>query len=122
MAMVLETKGLAHRYRGSEPVLHGIDLQVPAGAIYGLLGANGAGKTTTLRLVLGLLAAQAGAIHVFDRPLRSERVAILSRVGSLIEAPSIYEHLTARENLEVWNCVHRRPRSRIDEVLTLVGL
>jgi lantibiotic transport system ATP-binding protein len=120
--MALATAGITHRFRGGDAVLHGIDLRVPAGAIYGLLGANGAGKTTTLRLVLGLLPVQAGSVTVFGQSLARDRIAILARVGSLIESPSIYEHLTARENLEVLDCVRRCPRARIDEVLELVGL
>lgn len=118
----IETQGLTHRFADGEPVLRALELRVPAGSIYGFLGPNGAGKTTTLRLVLGLLAQQAGTIHLFGRPLRRHRAELLRQVGSSIESPSLYGHLTARENLRVWQLVFRCPARRIDEVLALVGL
>ena len=120
-AHCLETHGLTHRF-GDHKVLSGIDMQVPAGSIYGFLGPNGAGKTTTLRLILGLLATQEGEIRIFGRPLAHDRIAILRNVGSMIESPSLYDHLTAAENLRVLQLVHRCPESRIREVLDLVGL
>ncbi len=103
-------------------MLRQVNLQVSTGTIYGFLGPNGAGKTTTLRLVLGLLRQQAGAIEIFGKPLHRDRIEILRRVGSSIESPSIYGHLTARENLDVWRRVFRCKASRIDDVLALVGL
>jgi len=117
----IEATGLTHRF-GTEPVLRGIDLAVPDGAIYGFLGPNGAGKTTTLRLILGLLRRQAGAIRIFGRTLDTARLEILRRIGSSIESPSIYGHLAARENLEVWRRLFRCDRRRIESVLDLVGL
>ena len=118
----LETKDLRHRYASGESVLQGVDLQVPQGSIYGFLGPNGAGKTTTLRLVLGLLKKQAGTITIFGQRFESNRLEILEKIGSLIESPSLYEHLTAHENLTVWQKIFRCEKARISEVLTLVGL
>jgi len=118
---VLETSNLHHRF-GSHDVLRGIDMQVPAGSIYGFLGPNGAGKTTTLRLILGLLRTQHGEIRIFGKRFDNERIAILRNVGSLIESPSLYDHLSASENLRLMQIVHRCPASRIAEVLELVGL
>ncbi|MBA8886659.1 ABC-2 type transport system ATP-binding protein [Dokdonella fugitiva] len=117
----LQTRQLVHRYR-DDLVLDGIDLDVPAGSIYGFLGPNGAGKTTTLRLLLGLLACEGGEIRVFGRRLQDDRRGLLRRIGSMIETPSFYEHLTARENLLLLQRIHRCPKARIDEVLELVGL
>ena len=118
----IETKKLTHRYSAAETVLNGIDLRVEEGTIYGFLGPNGAGKTTTLRLVLGLLKKQAGEINIFGKRLESDRIEILRGIGSLIESPSIYGHLTATENLRVFQTVYRCPPERIREVLELVGL
>jgi lantibiotic transport system ATP-binding protein len=118
----LETTSLCHRYANGESALNGIDLQVPQGSIYGFLGPNGAGKTTTLRLVLGLLKTQQGQISIFGKPLQANRIDILRNIGSLIESPSLYEHLTACENLTVLQKVYQCPKSRIAEVLKLVGL
>ena len=117
----LQTSNLFHRFANHD-VLRGVDLEVPDGSIYGFLGANGAGKTTTLRLILGLLSTQRGAISIFGQPLDANRIAVLRQVGSMIESPSLYDHLTAAENLRVMQLVHRCPRSRIGEVLELVGL
>jgi ABC-type multidrug transport system ATPase subunit len=119
----IETRGLTHRFAGGEePVVHALDLQVPTGSIYGFLGPNGAGKTTTLRLLLGLLGQQEGTIHLLGRPLRRHRGELLRQVGSSIESPSLYAHLTARENLRIWQLLFRCPARRIGEVLSLVGL
>jgi len=118
----IETTGLTHHFSPADRVLNDISLRVPEGSIYGFLGPNGAGKTTTLRLVLGLLRQQHGSIEIFGMPLRRNRMEILRRVGSSIESPSIYAHLTARENLNLWQIVFRCPATRIDEVLQLVGL
>jgi len=117
----LETSGLSHRF-ASDDVLRGISMQVPEGSIYGFLGPNGAGKTTTLRLILGLLKTQQGEIRIFGKRMDQDRIAILKNVGSMIESPSLYDHLTAAENLRVMQLIHRCPASRIAEVLELVGL
>jgi len=118
----IETNELSYRFSEKEPVLHQIDLQVPEGSIYGFLGPNGAGKTTTLRLILGLLRKQDGQIRVFGKPFAPNRLEILSKTGSLIEAPSVYSQLTARENLTVLQKIYQCPENRIQEVLHLVGL
>ena len=118
----VETTDLAHRYADGARVPDGISLQVPTGSIYGFLGPNGAGKTTTLRLILGLLGREQGRIAIFGKDFASQRISILRELGSLIESPSLYEHLTAEENLRVLQKVHRCPESRIPEVLAQVGL
>ena len=118
----IETQQLTHRFSDGNPVLKGIDLKVPEGSIYGFLGPNGAGKTTTMKLVLGLLKKQEGGISVFGRELEKERIQILQDVGSLVEAPSLYGHLSARDNLRIWCNVYGCDTSRIDEVLKLVDL
>jgi ABC-2 type transport system ATP-binding protein len=119
--LAVETRDLTHRFAHAD-VLRNISLRVPEGSIHGFLGPNGAGKTTTLRLVIGLLHRQHGSIEIFGRSLERNRIEILRRVGSSIETPSDYGHLTARENLEIWRRIFRCPPPRIDEVLTLVGL
>jgi ABC-type multidrug transport system ATPase subunit len=118
----LETTNLSHRWNTRTPVLKDINLRIPKGSIYGFLGPNGAGKTTTLKLILGLLKKQAGEISIFGQKWEGHRIAILSRIGSLIESPSLYAQLTARENLRVLQRVYRCPKTRIDEVLALTSL
>jgi lantibiotic transport system ATP-binding protein len=118
----LETKNLTHQFYSKETVLNDINMQVPDDSIYGFLGPNGAGKTTTLRLVLGLLKKQQGEISIFGKPFEDNRINILKKVGSLIETPSIYGQLTARENLHLLQKIYQCPISRIDYVLKLVDL
>lgn len=118
----IQTVDLNHQFSEGENVLSNIDLQVPTGSIYGFLGPNGAGKTTTLKLILGLLKRQHGSISVFGKPFRENRVDILKKVGSLIESPSLYGHLTATENLHLLRTIYQCPKVRVREVLDIVGL
>ena len=113
---------LSHQFPTGERVLDNININVREGSIYGFLGPNGAGKTTTLRLILGLLKKQQGEVLVFDKPFTGHRIEILSKIGSLIESPSLYSHLTAMENLKIWQKVYQPPKNRMQEVLKLVGL
>ena len=119
---IIETRRLDFLFRSGQPILQQLSLQVPAGSIYGFLGPNGAGKTTTLRLILGLLKKQQGDITLFGKELAGHRLEILRKLGSLIEQPSLYLHLTGRENLEVFRLSYQCPTKRIDEVLDIVKL
>ena len=121
-AYCVETADLTHKFSDSETALNAVSLQVPEGSIYGFLGPNGAGKTTTLKLILGLLKKQKGAIRIFGKEFETNRVETLRRTGTMIESPSIYGHLTATENLKILQKVYRCSTSRIGEVLRLVNL
>src|SRR5580765_1290420 len=103
MEAPVEIEGIWKSY-GSTAAVCGLSLSVPPQSVYGFLGPNGAGKSTTIRMVLGLQRPDRGTISLFGRPLAGERMALLRRIESLVEAPSLYLHLTGRENLEV----HRR--------------
>ncbi|RAU99604.1 ABC transporter ATP-binding protein [Paenibacillus sp. YN15] len=118
---IVETTGLTKRY-GKRFAVDGAALHIGKGDIYGFLGPNGAGKTTTIRMLLGLIRPTGGTVRIFGRDLRRERLSILRRVGSLVESPSYYGHLTARENLEAQRRVLNVSRRRIDEVLAAVRL
>ncbi|MFD1954209.1 ABC transporter ATP-binding protein [Paenibacillus thailandensis] len=118
---IIETKGLSKRYKGRYAVAN-LDLRIRKGDIYGFLGPNGAGKTTTIRMLLGLIKPSSGSVHVFGKPLKSERLSILRKVGSLVEYPSYYGHLTAVDNLEAIRRIIGVPKTRIAEVLEIVGL
>lgn len=118
----IEIKNLTHKFSEKETVLNNINLNIPEGSIYGFLGPNGAGKTTTLRLILGLLKKQHGGIFLFGKDFENNRIDILNSVGSLIESPSVYQHLTATENLLVWQKIYQCSTQRIADVLKLVGL
>jgi ABC-2 type transport system ATP-binding protein len=118
----LAMAGVSYRYPGSDSGVSDVTLTVPRGTIYGLLGANGAGKTTLMRLMLGLLAPQRGEVRCLGQRLDGPSRAVLARVGSLIETPSLYQHLTAREHLSVFCAYTGAPASRTGEVLETVGL
>jgi len=119
---IIQTTALYYQYSKDAQTLFDIDLNIERGSIYGFLGPNGSGKTTTLSLLLGLLKVQKGSIKIFGQELTSNRTGILKRIGSLIETPSLYAHLTAKENLEVYRSVYGTSKERIAEVLKIVGL
>ena len=111
-----------NRRFGELHAVRDLDLEVPQGSVYGFLGPNGAGKTTTIRLLLGLLHADSGEIRIFGSQFRSHRLTLLRRIGSMIESPSLYPHLTARENLETKRRMIQASRTEIDRVLGVVEL
>jgi len=119
--LVAATRGL-HRSFGQTLAVRNLTLAVPERAVYGFLGPNGAGKTTTIRLLLGLLRPHSGSVELFGRPIEEDRRAALARVGSLVEAPSLYPHLTGRENLEIRCLLRDAPKSEIDRVLAIARL
>ncbi|MET0391811.1 MAG: ATP-binding cassette domain-containing protein [Chitinophagaceae bacterium] len=119
---IIKTTALSYHYSRQVQTLSDINLRVERGSIYGFLGPNGSGKTTTLSLLLGLLDNQQGSIEIFGQSLQANRISILKKIGSLIETPSLYGHLTAKENLEVYRRVYEAPKAKIEEVLKTVGL
>ncbi|MCW5910852.1 MAG: ATP-binding cassette domain-containing protein [Cyclobacteriaceae bacterium] len=119
---IIRTDRLCYDYAKGVNTLTNINLQVNRGDIYGFLGPNGSGKTTTLSLLLGLLKNQRGTIEILGKDMQHHRQEILCKVGSLIENPSLYNHLTAKENLEVYREVYGASKSRLHEVLKIVGL
>ncbi|MFS0672170.1 ABC transporter ATP-binding protein [Ornithinibacillus sp. 179-J 7C1 HS] len=121
MEFIVETKKLTKRF-GNEYAVADIALQIPKGEIYGFLGPNGAGKTTTIRMLLGLMRPTNGSISIFGKDLKKDRIDILKKVGSLVENPSYYPHLTAKENLETLRKIYGVSKNRIDEVLDIVRL
>lgn len=117
----IEIMGLTKSF-GDTTVLNRIDLSVPRGSVYALLGRNGAGKSTTLRLLLGLLQADHGEIRMLGQPMPKARMAILARVGNMIESPSLYPALTARQNLAIDARIRGLGRRAIDRALDIVEL
>jgi ABC-type multidrug transport system ATPase subunit len=119
---VIRTERLFYDYARGVNTLANINIKVNRGDIYGFLGPNGSGKTTTLSLLLGLLKNQQGTIEVLGKDFQTSRQEILRKVGSLIESPSLYNHLTATENLEVYREIYGSSKARLKEVLRTVGL
>jgi lantibiotic transport system ATP-binding protein len=122
MPSIIQTNGLEFSFNRKEKIVHDLHLDVPRGSIYGFLGPNGAGKTTTLKLLLGLLTISHNPITIFGMELARHRLELLRRIGSLIEQPSLYGHLTGRENLEVFRLAYQCRRDRVRDVLEVTGL
>lgn len=100
-----------------------LNLTVPEGCVYGFLGPNGAGKSTTMKMLLGLVHPTGGSVELLGHTLNeSSRIALLRQTGSLIESPSGYLHLTARENLAIVADLKEVERRDIDRVLDIVHL
>lgn len=118
MPDALTTHSLTKRF-GERAAVDRISLCVPEGAIYGFLGANGAGKTTSLRLILGLLRPDAGRIVIFGQTAGHQTAP---HIGALIEQPSLYPHLTGRENLDLTRHLLGVASSETARVLKIVDL
>jgi ABC-2 type transport system ATP-binding protein len=96
--LAVRTRGLTRRF-GSQVAVDSVDLAVPRGAVYGFLGPNGSGKTTTIRMLLGLISADAGEIEVLGRSMPRAATQVLPRVGALIEGPAFHPYVNGRQNL-----------------------
>ena len=118
---LIETRGLTRRF-GSQLAVDGLNLLVPAAGVYGFLGPNGAGKTTAIRMLLGLIRPDAGEVRLFDQALNGNHHSLMRRVGALVEAPSLYPHLTGRENLEVTRRLLASDRNLVELALATVKL
>jgi ABC-2 type transport system ATP-binding protein len=121
--LIVKTEKLNFSYSKSKKDIDSLDLEVPKGSIYGFLGPNGSGKTTTIRLLLGLLNKNSGNVKIFEKPFANNRIDSLSKIGALIENPSLYNHLSAKQNLLIAsNYRGNIKKDRIDEILETVNL
>lgn len=119
--LIIETRNLSYQF-GNQLVLDRVSLNVREGSIYGFLGPNGAGKTTTIKVLLNLLQAEKGKVFLFGKDLNKNRIEILSGIGSLIEQPAIYSHLSGRENLLNRALLLQVHSVKVHEMLDLVNL
>jgi ABC-type multidrug transport system ATPase subunit len=120
------TRSLTKRF-GSFLAVDQVSLDVREGDRYGFLGPNGSGKTTVIRMLLGLVYATSGQIEVLGQPMPASGPHVLAQVGSLVEGPSAYRHLSGRANLALIDAAgpgggRRSRRTRIEEALDRVGL
>jgi len=120
--VVLETRNLTKNFRRRRAV-DDLSLRVFDGDIYGFLGPNGAGKSTTIRMLVGLIRPRRGSALLFGTNVQADRTRALKQVGALVESPTFYKYLSARENLKLFarlsgGCSEKR----IDEALDVVGL
>ncbi|NRW45043.1 ABC-type multidrug transport system ATPase subunit [Clostridium beijerinckii] len=122
MEHIIITNNLSKKYKDAYRVKD-VDLKIPKNTVYGFLGPNGAGKSTTLKMILGLVKPTEGSITVFGKVANDKnRLEILRDVGSLIESPSYYGHLTAVENLKIVQTLRDVPEKNINKVLEIVRL
>ena len=121
----VSTRGLTKRYRLDVALDH-LDLDVPAGCVFGFLGPNGAGKTTTLRLLTGLSRPTAGSATVAGIDATTGGRALAERIGALDQDPRYYGWMSGRELLtfvgRLYGLDGMALRTRVDEVLETIGL
>ncbi len=123
MEYVLKTDSLSKNYRHFK-ALDKLTMNVPEGAIYGLVGRNGAGKTTLIRLICGLQEPSSGSYILYGKK-NSERdiIKVRRRMGAVVETPAIYPDMTARDNLKmIYRILGLTSFDGIDDILELVGL
>ncbi|AEA26652.1 ABC transporter ATP-binding protein [Pseudonocardia dioxanivorans] len=123
---VISTAGLTKRFGRVVAVDH-VDLDVPAGVRFGLLGPNGSGKTTLVRMLLGLVHATSGSATVLGEPMPRRASTVLPQVGALVEGPAAWGHLSGRANLRLLDAAgpggrRRTRRARVADALERVGL
>lgn len=122
MQYLIETKDLTKHY-GLSTVVKSINLRVPKGKIYGLLGRNGAGKTTAMKMMLHLVNPSSGTIQLFGEDYKENKNKLYSKIGSIIETPGFYHNLNAYENLHIISRLHDCLDTKsIYESLEIVGL
>jgi ABC-2 type transport system ATP-binding protein len=124
---VISTTGLTKRFSGGQVAVDNVDLDVPAGAIYGFLGPNGSGKTTTIRMLLGLIGPTDGTHELLGVAMPGGAARVLPQVGALVEGPAFHPYLSGRDNLLRLDAADRsvdggRSRERVGTALDRVGL
>lgn len=120
--MIVATDNLSKEYDGVYRVQE-LDIRIKEGDIYGFLGPNGAGKSTTMKMLLGLVKPTSGTIEIMGKQFNEKNLRdILASVGSLIESPSYYGHLTGRENMEIIRRLLDLPKKNIEEAVHIVRM
>jgi len=123
MDLAVRLRGVTKRYNRIT-ALAGIDLEIPAGSVYGIVGPNGAGKTTLMRILVGALAPDGGDVQVLGLDPRQERRRVRSQIGYMPQAPVLYEDLTAAENVAFFARGHvlDAVRERVQRSLEFIDL
>lgn len=122
MQTVIKTQNLTFNFKGKKKAVDDLNLNVPEGSIYGFLGPNGAGKSTTIRMLSALLLPANGKIELFGKDLKKSKIAALKNSAFMIEEPTLYKHLSGRQNLELLCKAGGYNKNRIDDVLKSVKL
>ncbi len=114
---------LTKRY-GEVEALRGVDLAVPRGCLFGLVGANGAGKTTLIKAIVGALRPTGGSVRTLGLDPLRDRAAVRQQIGYMPQSPALYDDLSARDNIAFFGSAHGVPNlgRRVEEVLTFTEL
>lgn len=123
MEYAVTANALSKRYRGFQ-ALKGLSMHIPQGAVYGIVGKNGAGKTTLIRLLGGLQSPTSGEYALYGVPHTAKEISkVRRRMGAVVETPSVYQEMTAEDNLkEQYRILGLPSFEGIGELLELVGL
>lgn len=122
MSFIVATDQLTKRY-GTRAVVQDLALRIPRGCVYGFLGPNGSGKSTTMKMLLSLIRPTTGEVEIMGRPMtRATRRELLANIGSLIESPPGYGHLTGRENMRLVQRLLGLDDRQIDYAVRVVRL
>ncbi|WP_347218223.1 ATP-binding cassette domain-containing protein, partial [Chryseobacterium sp.] len=122
MENLIHIQNLNYGFIRNKPILKNVSLSVPKGSIFGFLGANGAGKSTTMKVMLGNLPDENNAIEIFNKNLSSLYPEGFQKIGSLIDSPAFYDHLSGWDNLIILSKLRDLPDSECERVLHLVDL
>jgi ABC-2 type transport system ATP-binding protein len=122
MENIIEIRDLNFSFSKDNPILKNVHLDVPRGSIFGFLGANGAGKSTTMKAIIGILDDPNESVKVFGTKTKDFYPEGFQKIGSLIDYPAFYDHLSGWDNLMVLSELRKLPKENVEETLKLVGL
>ncbi|WP_160136541.1 ABC transporter ATP-binding protein [Chryseobacterium sp. c4a] len=122
MENLINIRNLNYGFTKNKLILKNVSLAVPKGSIFGFLGANGAGKSTTMKVMLGNLPDENNAIEIFSKNLTALYPDGFQKIGSLIDSPAFYDHLSGWDNLIILSQLRDLPNSECERVLNLVDL
>jgi len=119
--IVLKLSNIVKKY-GNRTIIDNLSLTVESGQVYGFLGPNGAGKTTTIKMIVGLISIDSGSITINNLDIVKDHKKAMKNVGAIVEDPDLYDYLSGMENIQLYSRLRDIKKSRIDEVIELVGL
>jgi len=121
MGLAIKAEGLKKVF-GDRAVIKSCNMRVQTNTIYGFVGENGAGKTTVFKILSGMLSATSGKVDIFEMDIKTKRDYILQCIGTLIETPVFYEHLSSEDNLKIHLSYIGAKGFGVDKALSMVGL
>ena len=113
---------LSFGFPGQPSLFRELNLSIPEGSTFGILGPNGTGKSTLIKIMLGLMTFREGKLEVLGKQMDRHRAEILRQIGFLLEGPRLYAHLSGRENLKVFAAYRQIPLRQLEQTLEMVGL